>query len=83
MASRGQSCRTTWVGDFDPDLVFNCQWKGGSLSPCDAPARAAEFVSLLLAPGKQVCLRQALAFEPPTAEVAYAVDLAGKCWAGR
>lgn len=63
--------------------VFNYQWKGGSLSPCDAPPRAADFVSQLPTPGKQVCLRQALAFEPPTAEVAYAVDLAGKYWAGR
>lgn len=58
--------------------VFNYQWKGGSLSPCDAPARTADFVSQLPSPGKQVCLRPALAFEPPTAEVAYAVDLAGK-----
>jgi hypothetical protein len=48
-----------------------------------APARAADFVSQLPTPGKQVCLRQALAFEPPTAEMAYAVDLAGKYWAGR
>lgn len=63
--------------------VFNYQWKGGSLSPCGKPARAAEFVSQLPTPGKEICLSQALAFEPPTAEVGYNVDLAGKYWAGR
>lgn len=63
--------------------VFNYKWRGGSLSPCTSPATPAEFVSQLPTPGKPLCLRQSLVFEPPTAEISYDVDLTGKYWAGR
>ena len=63
--------------------VFNYRWRGGSLSPCDKTPEPAEFSSQLPTPGKALCLRQSLVFEPPTADVAYNVDLAGKYWAGK
>lgn len=78
---------TSWRSDdylvelFLPE-VFTYRWQGGSLSPCAAPPDPAEFTSPLPTPGKPLCLRQALVFEPPTAEVGYQVDLAGKYWAG-
>ncbi|HEY3449944.1 MAG TPA: hypothetical protein VGK67_26565 [Myxococcales bacterium] len=62
--------------------VFNYRWRGGSVSPCEAPPEPAPFASALPTPGKPMCLRQALVFEPPTAEVAYDVDLTGKYWTG-
>lgn len=62
--------------------VFAYRWSGGSLSPCERTPAPAEFSSRLPTPGKELCLRQALAFEHPNGEVAYRVDLAGKYWAG-
>jgi len=62
--------------------VFNYRWRGGSVSPCAAAPEPAQFASALPTPGKPMCLRQALVFEPPTTEVAYDVDLAGKYWTG-
>lgn len=62
--------------------VFNYRWRGGSVSPCASTPEPAAFSSELPTPGKPMCLRQALVFEPPTAEVAYDVDLTGKYWTG-
>ncbi|MGC4116349.1 MAG: hypothetical protein QM765_17595 [Myxococcales bacterium] len=62
--------------------VFNYRWRGGSVSPCTGTPEPAPFASALPTPGKPMCLRQALVFEPPTAEVAYDVDLTGKYWTG-
>jgi len=62
--------------------VFNYRWRGGSASPCEAAPEPAPFASALPTPGKAMCLRQALVFEPPPAEVAYDVDLTGKYWTG-